>query len=117
MRQISGRPTNSEAPPLGDKRLSVRLVRSAELLAARPDHAFSGAPDRAAVKGYWRQIDHPECSQVTPAHIVAPHRAHTVERMRTQETVLRIQDGTDLNLANCPGCEGLGIIGRNQTSA
>ena len=103
--------------PLGDKRLSVRLVRSAELLASCPGHAFSGAPDRAAVKGYYRLIDHPETSQVTPAHIVAPHRARTVERMRTQETVLCIQDGTDLSFASRPGCEGLGIIGRNQTSA
>ena len=37
--------------PLGDKRLSARLVRSATLLASCPGHAFTGAPDRAAVKG------------------------------------------------------------------
>ncbi len=81
-----------------------------------PD-AFTGAPDRAAVKGYYRLIDHPDESQVTPEHIVAPHRARTIERMRGQDTVLCIQDGTDLNFATHPGCEGLGIIGRNQTSA
>ena len=103
--------------PLGDKRLSARLVRSAELLASCPGHGLTGAPDRAAVKGYYRLIDHPDESQVTPAHIVAPHRARTVERMRAHDTVLCIQDGTDLNFATCPNCEGLGIIGRNQTSA
>ena len=103
--------------PLGDKRLSARLVRSAELLASCPGHAFTGAPDRAAVKGYYRLIDHPDESQVTPEHIVAPHRARTIERMRAHDTVLCIQDGTDLNFATRPGCEGLGIIGRNQTSA
>ena len=37
--------------------------------------------------------------------------------MRGQDTVLCIQDGTDLNFATRPGCEGLGIIGRNQTAA
>ena len=103
--------------PLGDKRLSARLVRSAELLAQCPGHAFTGAPDRAAMKGYYRLIEHPDESQVTPEHIVAPHRARTIERMRAQDTVLCIQDGTDLSFATRPGCEGLGIIGRNQTSA
>ena len=103
--------------PLGDQRLSARLVRSAELLASCPGHAFTGAPDRAAVKGYYRLIDHPDESQVTPEHIVAPHRARTLERMRAHDTVLCIQDGSDLNFATRPGCEGLGIIGRNQTTA
>ena len=103
--------------PLGDKRLSARLVRSATLLASCPGHAFTGAVDRAAVKGYYRLIDHPDESQVTPAHIVAPHRARTIERMRAHDTVLCIQDGTDLNFATRPGCEGLSIIGRNQTTA
>ena len=57
--------------PLGDKRLSARLVRSATVLASCPGHAFTGAPDRAAMKGYYRLIDHPDESQVTPEHIVA----------------------------------------------
>ena len=39
--------------PLGDKRLSARLVRSAQLLASCPGHVFPGAPDRATVKGYY----------------------------------------------------------------
>ena len=103
--------------PLGDKRLSARLVRSAALLASCPGHAFTGAPDRAAMKGYYRLIDHPDESQVTPEHIVAPHRARTIERMRAHDTVLCIQDGTDLSFATRPGCEGLSIIGRNQTTA
>ena len=94
--------------PLGDKRLSARLVQKrGALLASCPGHAFTGAPDRAAVKGYYRLIDHPDESQVTPEHIVAPHRARTIERMRAHDTVLCIQDGTDLNFATRPGCEGL----------
>ena len=105
--------------PLGDKRLSARLVKSVGLLASFPGHAMTGnpTPDRAAVKGYYRLVDRPDESQVTPGNIVAPHRARTIARMRDQETVLCIQDGTDLNFATRPGCDGLGIIGRNQTSS
>ena len=105
--------------PLGDKRLSARLVKSVGLLASFPGHAMTAnpTPDRAAVKGYYRLVDRPDESQVTPLNIVAPHRARTVARMRDQQTVLCIQDGTDLNFATRPGCDGLGIIGRNQTSS
>ena len=103
--------------PLGDERLSARLAGSATLLVSCPGHAFSGTPDRAAMKGYYRPIDHPDESQVTPEHIVAPHRARTLLRMRTHDTVLCIQDGTDSSFATGPGCEGLSIIGRNRTSA
>ena len=105
--------------PLGDKRLSARLVKSVGLLASFPGHAMTAnpTPDRAAVKGYYRLVDRPDESQVTPGNILAPHRARTIARMRDQETVLCIQDGTDLNFATRPGCDGLGIIGRNQTSS
>ena len=69
------------------------------------------------MKGYYQLVDSPDESQVTPLNILAPHRARTTARMRDHETVLCIQDGTDLNFATRPGCDGLGIIGRNQTSS
>ena len=105
--------------PLGDQRLSARLVKSVDMLASIPGQPITGNPegDRAAVKGYYRMIDQPEESAVTPENILAPHRARTVQRMRDQNTVLCIQDGTDLNFATRPACGGLEIIGRNQTSA
>ena len=68
--------------------------------------------DRAAVKGYYRLIDQPVSSAVTPMNILAPHRARTLQRMRGHDTVLCIQDGSDLNSATRLHCEGLGIIGR-----
>ena len=77
----------------------------------------SPTPDRAAVKSYYRLVDRPDESQVTPLNILAPHRTRTIARMRDQETVLFIQNRTDLNFATRPGGEGLGIIGRNQTSS
>ena len=105
--------------PLGDQRLSARLVKSAGLLASLPGEAVTAnaSHDRAAVKGYYRLIDQPVSSAVTPENILAPHRARTLQRMRGQDTVLCIQDGTDLNFATRPHCEGLGIIGRNQTTS
>ena len=92
---------------------------SVDLLASIPGQPITGNPEgnSTAVKGYYRMIDQPEESAVTPKNILAPHRARTVQRMRDQGTVLCIQDGTDLNFATRPACGGLEIIGHNQTSA
>jgi hypothetical protein len=104
---------------LGDTRLSRRLVESARLQAEKPGCAFTGAAtgDRALVKGYYRMIDQPADSKSTLDAILAPHRARTVQRMKSQQTVLCIQDGTDLNYTSLAQCQGLGIIGSNQTGA
>ena len=53
--------------PLGDRRLSRRLVESAHRQAQEPGRAFTGVArgDQAAVKGYYRLIDQPETSAVT----------------------------------------------------
>lgn len=105
--------------PLGDKRRSQRLVDSAQRQAEEPMRAFTGVAhsDWAAVKGYYRLIDQPAKSEVTPHNILRPHRERTVRRMQAQRTVLCVQDGTDLNFATHEGCTGLGVIGSNQTGA
>ncbi len=104
---------------LGDKRLSQRLVECARIQAEKPAESFSGAArgNWALVKGYYRMIDKPDDSAVTMDAILAPHRERTVQRMRAQPTVLCIQDGSDLNYNSLTKCEGLGVIGTNQTSA
>ncbi|MDH3242819.1 MAG: IS4 family transposase [Alphaproteobacteria bacterium] len=104
---------------LGDLRLSKRLVESARIQAQVPGRAFSGAAqgDWPRVKGYYRMIDQPQYGAVTMAAILAPHRQRTLARMRAQQTVLCIQDGTDLNYSSLAQCEGLGVIGTNQTGA
>ncbi|MCP3885246.1 MAG: IS4 family transposase [Propionibacteriaceae bacterium] len=104
---------------LGDLRLSKRLVESAAIQAQTPGRAFSGAAqgDWSRVKGYYRMIDQPDDGALTMKAILAPHRERTLARMRAQKTVLCIQDGTDLNYSSLSQCEGLGIIGTNQTSA
>ena len=104
---------------LGDRRLSGRLVQSARTLATMPGQAFSGVArgDWAAVKGYYRLIDQPDDSAVSVAAILAPHRRRTVQRMQAHQTVLCIQDGTDLNYTGLAQCDGLGVMGANQTGA
>lgn len=105
--------------PLGDARWSKRLVQSAMMQADDPMRAFSGVAEGnwAALKGYYRFIDQPDESAATMEHILAPHRERTLRRMQAQQTVLCIQDGTDLNFNALSTCDGLGTIGTNQTGA
>ena len=105
--------------PLGDKRLSKRLVNVAEAKAENPTRAFCGVAkgDWAATKGYYRMIDQPETSAVSMPNILAPHRQRTAQRMMGQKTVLCLQDGSDLNYTNLDSCTGLGELKANQTSA
>lgn len=104
---------------LGDKRLGKRLIQSARALAEKPGKAFTAAAqgDHAAVKGYYRFIEKPDESAVTPEAILQPHRQQTIRRIRDQNTVLCIQDGTALDFTNLSQCSGLGATGRNQTGA
>ena len=104
---------------LGDSRLSDRLVDSARLLGAMPGRAFCAAAqgDWPAIKGYYRMIDRPDDSKVSMEAILAPHRQRTVQRMKAHKIVLNIQDGTTINFSGLSHCEGLGVIGSNQTGA
>jgi hypothetical protein len=107
------------AAPLGDTRLSRRLVASASLKAQAPSRAFCGAArgDLAAMKGYYRMIEQPDGSKVTMGNILAPHRRQTARRMMGQKTVLCLQDGSELNYTNLDSCTGLGVLKANQTGA
>ncbi len=105
--------------PLGDVRLSRRLVQVAAEKADVPDRAYSGVAkgDWPRVKAYYRMIDQPDESAVRMCNILKPHRERTIRRMQGQKTVLCVQDGSDLNYSNLDQCEGLGPIGKNQTGA
>ena len=105
--------------PLGDQRLSDRLVNGARAKAEKPGRAFSSVAqgDWPAVKAYYRMIDQPEESAVSMPNILAPHREQTVRRVKGQQTVLCIQDGTDVDYNGLAECKGLGVIGTNQTGA
>ena len=104
---------------LGDKRTNERLVEFARTQADKPGRAFCNAAqgDRAAIKAYYRMIEQPDDSQITMQAILAPHRLRTVQRMKALPVVLCIQDGTDINYSRLVQCDGLGVIGSNQTGA
>ena len=105
--------------PLGDKRLSARLVKSAGLLASHPGGKInaSSASGGKEITGFYRLIEAPGESDVTVAAILAPHRERSVQRIRGQTTVLALRDGTDLSFPTRPGCDGLEVVGKNQTGA
>jgi hypothetical protein len=105
--------------PLGDARLSQRLVEIAQSKAEKPGCAFTGVAqgDGPAVKGYYRFIDHSDEEGISMPNILQPHRERTVQRMKGQRTVLNIQDGSDLDYSSLAQCQGLGVIGTNQTTA
>lgn len=105
--------------PFGDARLSRRLVTVAAAKAQVPDRAFSGVAkgDWPMVKAYYRMIDQPEESAVSMPTILATHRERTIRRMMGQKVVLCVQDGCDLDYHSLDQCEGLGVIGTNQTGA
>jgi hypothetical protein len=102
---------------LGDGRLTRRLVSIARTKGQRPGTPFvdAVAGDRAASAGYYRFIDAPDDSPIDMESILAPHRERTLRRLKGQQSVLCIHDTTDLNYATLTACEGLGVIGKNQT--
>ena len=105
--------------PLGDHRLSNRLVEIGHNQAMNPGCSYSGAVEGnwPKVKAYYRLIDKPDVSAVTMANILLPHREQTIRRMKAEGTVLCIQDGSDLDYNSLDQCEGIGVIGSNQTGA
>ncbi len=104
---------------LGDRRLNVRLVKNAELAAKTMGNPVTTTPERNMkdVRAYWHFWERANERGITPAQILFPHRQRTIERMRTQETVLCVQDETKISYSTRSDTEGLDIIGQNQTSA
>lgn len=96
---------------LWDRRRTRRLVKTAELLMARPD---GGLPqklaDRADLVGLYRLLD---CERVTHAAVLEPHRRLTLAAMATHDgVVLVVHDTTELDFSGVAAlAEGLGQIG------
>lgn len=103
---------------LGDKRITDRLVKIAERKGARPGQSNARIFDNdwTETMGYYRFVEHPNVEAINMESILKPHRQRTIRRMKACGTVLCIQDTTDLNYSSNSNCEGLGVIGKNQTS-
>ena len=104
---------------LGDRRRTARLVKSVRLMANTVGTPSTASPkrDSAALQGYYRFFAKADELGISNEDIHAPHLQRTIERMRTQETVLFIQDGTKLSFTTRTNTEGFDVIGENQTSA
>lgn len=103
---------------LGDKRFRDRLIRIAQDRSQRPDTSYLEATggDRHAAKAYYYFIDSSE-DKFDPEAMLRTHRERTIERIMAHETVLVVQDTTDLNFSTRQHTTGLGLIGTNQTGA
>jgi hypothetical protein len=95
---------------LGDARLSKRLVKMVEDLAGQPEASVPQAcGDWAATKGAYGFWDN---AKVKPDSILSAHKQRTVDRLQGKDTILAIQDTTDLDFTHHPGTEGLGHLDR-----
>jgi hypothetical protein len=103
---------------LGDTRLRDRLIRIVEDRSKRPDASYleAGGGDRGAAKGYYAFIAS-DRDTLHPEAMLRTHRERTIERIMAHETVLVVQDTTDLNVSTRRHTQGLGLIGTNQTGA
>ncbi len=101
---------------LGDQRLTDRLVKIVSVQSAQPNGSYSQANggQRHDLKAYYRFLNN-EGTELNLESMLKSHRSQTIRRMKNQETVLIVQDTTDLNLSTRSHCEGLGQIGTNQT--
>ncbi len=86
------------------------MGRLASDLAAHPGLSLASvyAGDWAGLKAGYRFFDNPK---VTPAQLLAPHRAATWERAAAEGTVLVAQDTTYFNFTTHPETTGLRPIG------
>lgn len=116
---------------LGDKRLTSRLVKIAQAKSKQPMkhwlEILGGAA--AAIKGFYRLVgnyfltksgDKPkirdrQAKSIDFDTILKPHIEQTKRRMMSYDRVLVIRDQSDLNYSSIKTCDGLGVIGRNQT--
>ena len=73
-----------------DTRLSARLVKSADLLAAYPGHEINASPhsESTAINAFYRLVEKSAELAVLVENILAPHRERSIFRIRGQRTVL-----------------------------
>ncbi|WP_242339336.1 IS4 family transposase [Anaeromyxobacter sp. SG66] len=100
-----------EGAEFGDKRLSARLVRLAELLAKAPDQSFpKTAGSDTALEATYRFFGN---EAVTPAAILQPHIDATVARCAQALAVVVAHDTTELSFST--DREGLGRLSGDET--
>jgi hypothetical protein len=99
--------TELQLADLGDARRNRRLIRLVEDLAAQPNASVPQA------SGDWAATQAAMSFGVLTGQSRSDSEAHqksTVERLKTQESVLAIQDTTELNFTHHPSKRGMGHL-------
>src|SRR6476646_4817269 len=93
---------------LGDARRNRRLVAIVEDLGAQPNESVPQASrDEAVVQGVYEFWDN---ARISDREILSPHQRWTVERAAGYETVLAIQDTSEVDYSDRKATRGLGPI-------
>jgi Transposase DNA-binding/Transposase Tn5 dimerisation domain len=99
---------------LGDVRRNKRLVRIVEDLAQQPTssvpQACGNMAATSAAYDFWNS------PYFQPAQIRQAHRSSTIERIKEHETILAIQDTTNIDLTHHPATRGTGYLDHRQSS-
>lgn len=105
--------------PVGNSSTTKRLIHVATTQSHNPSESYSYAVngDWAQTKAYYRMIDKPDNSAFSMENILKPHKHRTIDRIKSQDTVLCLQDDCEINYSNLNNCEGLGFLKANQTGA
>ncbi len=97
---------------LGDKRRNKRLITIVEDLSAQPNESVTQASrDAAAVQGVYEFWANP---RIKAEAILAAHVSSTTERIKGHETILAIQDTTELDFSNHKSKTGMGPLSNPQ---
>jgi hypothetical protein len=83
--------TEFDNAPLGDKRLSARLRKTAEVVEAHPDASLPKLMGEAELEAFYRFVNN---ERVTYNAVMAPHVEATVERCAMHGTVISVEDTT-----------------------
>ena len=93
---------------LGDQRLNRRARRLLQRLGDQPMVSIPAACNGwSETRAAYRLFD---TAKVTAEAVLAPHIAHTVERMRAHPRVLCIQDTSEIDYTGKPSMQGLGPL-------
>ena len=105
--------------PVGNSSTTKRLIHVATTQSHNPSESYGNAVngDWAQTKAYYRMIDKPDDSSFNMENILAPHKSRTIDRIKSQDIVLCLQDDCEINYTNLNECEGLGFLKANQTGA
>ncbi len=93
---------------LGDKRRNQRLITIVEDLSAQPNESVTQASrDAAAVQGVYEFWANP---RIKAEAIISSHASSTVERIKEHQTILAIQDTTELDFSGHKSKTGIGGV-------